>query len=508
MSETAAPPSSTASPKSGTVVVALTAVIVVVTGLLDSMLFPALPVIQSDLGLTTAEGALLLSSITITASLAIPLVGSLADRYGGRRMMLVVGAAGVIGATLSAMTQSFPFLVAALAIQGIGTAVLPLGFVIVREHFPEQKRSFGVGLLVGLLALGGGLGMVLSGPIAENLSWRWIFGLPAIVISVTTLLVYWLMPRTAPAPESTGPANAASGGAASASAGPDAASGGIDWSGAVLLAGTLFCLTFALSKVPEWGWTSPLILGMLAAVPVLATLWVRTELRVENPIVDVTFLRRPAVLSGTLAAMVLGLGYSVAALSVPQIVLAPRETGYGLGGTVTDTGLYMLPGAVVAVLVGPLTGVLCRRFGSRTTLAVGLAIAAAGMVYGAYRHSEPWHLILIFGILGIGGAVAGTALYNGTLDSVEAKDTGAATGINMIARAVGAPLGLQIAAAVISHSAVGAPIPMPIDEGYTNTFLVGGAITALAIAFAWRVPGRRAGSAARPTTEPAPTVPA
>ncbi|WP_329012156.1 MFS transporter [Streptomyces sp. NBC_00690] len=498
MSETATPPS-VASPQSGTPVLALMAVIVVATGLLESMLFPALPIIQADLGLTTAEGALLLSSIAITASLAIPLVGSLADRYGGRRMLLVVGSAGVIGASLSSVTQSFPLLLVALAIQGIGTAVLPLGFVVMRENFPEQKRSFGVGLLVGLLAFGGGLGMVLAGPIAENLSWRWIFGLPAIVITVTTLIAYLIMPRTSPSP---------SGAATEGIAGKtrDTGAGRVDWAGAVLLATTLFCLTFALSKVPDWGWSSPLVLGLFAAVPTLGALWVRTELRVENPIVDVTFLRRPAVLSGTLAALVLGLGYSVSALSIPQIVVAPEQTGYGLGGTITDTGFYMLPGAVVAVLVGPVAGALCRRFGSRAVLATGLAIAAIGLVFAAYRHSEAWHLILLVVFLGTGGAMSGTALYNGTLESVEPKDTGAATGINMIARSVGAPLGVQIAAAVISHSAEGAPIPMPTDAGYTNTFLVGSVITALAIAFAWRVPGRRAGTSPRPSGDPAAAV--
>ncbi|MGW4201273.1 MFS transporter [Streptomyces sp. NPDC004726] len=498
MSETAAPPS-VASPQSGTPALVLTAVVIVVTGLLDSMLFPALPVIQADLGLTTAEAALLLSSIAITASLAIPLVGSLADRYGGRRVLLAVGCAGVVGASLSSVTQSFPLLIVALAIQGVGTAVLPLGFVIVRENFPEQRRSFAVGLLVGLFTFGGGLGMVLAGPIAENLSWRWIFGLPAIVITVTTLTAYWVMPRTAPSPGGAAPDG-------TAGKAPENSAGRIDWAGAVLLAITLFCLTFALAKVPEWGWSSPLVLGLFAAFPVLGALWVQIELRVENPIVDVRFLKRPAVLSCTLAALVLGLGSSVAALSIPQIVLAPELTGYGFGGTVTQTGFYMLPGAVVAVLAGPLAGTLCRRFGSRTVLAAGFVIMAAGMVFAAYRHSEPWHLILFVVLLGVGGAMSGTALYNGTLDSVESKDTGAATGINMVARAVGTPLGVQVSAAIISNSAEGSPIPMPTDAGYTATFMVGGVITALAILFAWRVPGRGANTSPRPTAEPAPTV--
>ncbi|MFE4668807.1 MFS transporter [Streptomyces sp. NPDC056716] len=498
MSETLTPPS-VASPQSGTSVLALTAVFVVVTGLLDSMLLPALPVIQAALTLTTAEGALLLSSIAITASLAVPLVGSLADRYGGRRMLLAVGCAGVAGASLSALTQSFPLLIAALAIQGIGTAVLPLGFVIVRENFPEQKRSFGIGLLVGLFSFGGGVGVVLAGPIAENLSWRWIFGLPAIVIGTATLIAYWIMPRTAPSP----------GGAAldgTAGKSPDTSADSIDWTGAALLAATLFCLTFALSKVSDWGWSSPLVLGLFAAFPALGALWVRVELRVENPIVNVRFLRRPAVLSGTLAALVLGLGYAVSVLSIPQIVLAPEQSGYGLGGTITDTGLYMLPAALVSVLVGPLAGLLCRRLGSRTVLTAGLVIATAALVFAAYRHSEPWHLILLVVLLGVGAAMSGTALYNGTVESVEPKDTGAATGINFIARSVGILLGVQIAAAIISRYAEGSPIPVPTDASYTNTFLAGGAITALAILLAWRVPGRGTATSPRPTTEPAPTI--
>ncbi|MGW6458951.1 MFS transporter [Streptomyces sp. NPDC055078] len=475
--------------RSDRVVIGLIGLLTLVIGAVESMTIPVLPLIGADLSLTPAQAALIPSTLVITGALTTPIVGSLADRYGGRPLLLGVSALVVGGAAVSALTGSFPLLVAGQALQGVGVAFLPLGFVLLRERFASEKRTVAVGFIAGLFTLGGGTGVVLAGPIAENLSWRWMFALPAVLIIVISLLSAWAIPGSRPL-SATAP-------------------GRIDWAGAVLLAATLFSLMLALTELPSEGWTSPLVLGLLAATLVLGAVWVLVERRTADPLIDVTMLTNPVMISATLVAVVLIMGYAAAFIAIPQLTVMPKETGFGLGGTASDVGLYLLPGAVVAAVIGPLAGMACRRAGSRAVLVGGLAIAAGSSLFGAFLHSEPWQLILLFVLLGIGVSAGSTAVYNGIFDSVPAEDTGAATGLNTVARAVGLSLGLQISAAIVSRSAEGSPVPMPTEAGYTNSYLVAAAITAAAALFVRAMPGRGTAAPAAPgSTDRAPSVPA
>ncbi|MFF0445355.1 MFS transporter [Streptomyces sp. NPDC004609] len=476
-------------PRSNPVVIGLIGLLTVVIGALESMTIPVLPLLRADLSLSTAQAALIPSTLVITGALATPVVGSLADRYGGRVLLLGVSGVVVAGAATSALAGTFPLLVAGQALQGIGVAFLPLGLVLLRERFPAEKRTVAVGLVAGLFTLGGGTGVITAGPIAENLSWRWMFALPALVITVVALVAAWVLPGAAPR--------------------SGAAPGKVDWAGGVLLAATLFSLMLALTELPSEGWSSPMVLSFLAAALVLGTVFVLVESRVSDPFVDVAMLRRPVMIGTTLVAIVLGMGYAVAYMAIPQLVVMPKETGFGLGGTVSDVGLYLFPGAAVAALAGPLAGAAGRRAGTRAVLIGGLVIAAAGSLVGAWMHDSAWQLILLFVLIGIGVGAGLTALYNGILDSVGPDAAGAATGLNTVARSVGLSLGFQVSAAVISRSAEGSPVPVPTEAGYTNSFLVAAAITALAVLGTWGVPGRRAATPPTVATEDrAPTVPA
>ncbi|MEU9335621.1 MFS transporter [Streptomyces sp. NPDC048290] len=454
-------------------VIALVGLLTVVVGALESMTIPVLPLVQGDLGLDPARAALIPSTLTVAGALATPFVGSLADRYGGRRVLLAVAVLVAGGAALSALAGTFPLLVGGQALQGVGVGVVPLGLVLLRERFPARGRSVAVGFVAGMFTLGGGLGVVLAGPIAEGLSWRWMFGLPAAVIAVLGAVAYGVLPRQ----ERT----------------VDDRRGALDWAGGALLAGALFSLMLALTELPGRGWTSPFVLGFLGAALVVGVLWALVELRVAEPLVDVRMLARPVVLGGTLLAVVLGTGYAVAYLAIPQLVVAPAETGYGLGGTATDVGRYLLPGAAAAAVAGPLAGLAGRRFGARPVVVAGLLVAVAGALTGAWLHSAAWQLVLVFVLLGAGVGAGLTALYNGILDTVRPAETGAATGINTVARSVGIALGLQLSAAVVARSADGSATGLPTESGYTVSFLVAAAVTLLAVPLAWVIPRVGAG---------------
>ena len=131
-------------------------------------------------------------------------------------------------------------LIAARTIQGIGGALFPLAFGIIRDEFPRERVAGGIALISGLLGIGGGLGIVLAGPILDNLGYHWLFWIPCVVVAVTAIATMLFIPES-----------------------PIRAPGSVDWLGAVLLSFWLVCLLLAISEAPQWGWTSARTIGLL-----------------------------------------------------------------------------------------------------------------------------------------------------------------------------------------------------------------------------------------------------
>ena len=125
-------------------------------------------------------------------------------------------------------------MIVARVIQGLGGAIFPLAFGIIRDEFPRERVAGGIALISGLLGIGGGLGIVLAGPILEHLDYHWLFWIPLVLIVVTTSR------RSLVIPES-----------------PIRAPGTVNWTGrhpALALARSACSL--AISEAPTWGWLS------------------------------------------------------------------------------------------------------------------------------------------------------------------------------------------------------------------------------------------------------------
>ena len=146
--------------------------------MLQSLVIPALPTLQHDLHTTPSGVTWVFTAYLLSASVATPIAGRLGDMFGKKRALLVVlmGLAG--GSLIAALATTLPVLIAARAIQGIGGAIFPLAYGIIRDEFPRERVAGGIALISGLLGIGGGLGIVLAGPILDNLGYHWLFWIP------------------------------------------------------------------------------------------------------------------------------------------------------------------------------------------------------------------------------------------------------------------------------------------------------------------------------------------
>ena len=210
----------------------------------QTMIIPALPQLQRDLDTTTAWVTWLLTGFLLVASVATPLFGKLGDQHGKERMLLIAMSIFLAGSLGAIVAPNIWLLILCRAVQGAGGAVFPLSFAIIRDEFPPEKVGVAVGVVSSVFAVGGGLGLVLSGLIVDNLSWRWLFVVGSVVIAISIVLIHRYVPES-----------------------PIKTPSRLDVPGAVLLSAGLVALLLALTEGESWGWDSPRIVGLFALPP-------------------------------------------------------------------------------------------------------------------------------------------------------------------------------------------------------------------------------------------------
>ncbi|MGW0792275.1 MFS transporter [Streptomyces sp. NPDC002911] len=449
--------------------------------LMQTMVVPVLPDLQREFGASTTGISWVLSSFLITASVATALLGRVGDMFGKRRVLIACLTAFAVGTLICAVSNSLGLLIAARAVQGVGSAAFPLAFGIVRDQFPRERVPVAIGMISSTFGIGFGIGLILPGPVVDTLSWHWVFwlGLAVIVLGILAVAVF--------VKES-----------------PDRSPGRIDWAGGVLLSGAIVALLLPISQGKSWGWGSPAVIGLFVAAVVLGVVFVAVERRVQEPLIDIDLLRRPAVATSHVAALIIGFGMYGAFTLVPLLAQTPPEVGFGFGSSVTGSGLFMLPMAVTMLAASPLSGRIGAAVGFKLPLVLACLIGVVGFAIYAVGHDAEWAMYVGSGVLGIGVGLAYASLANLVVAAVDPRQTGEATGINTIMRTIGSSLGAQIAASIVSSRTVPGTL-FPAESGYTTTFVMSAIALGIAALAALAGPGSLRGAAASGAAAPEPS---
>ncbi|MGZ4272069.1 MAG: MFS transporter, partial [Solirubrobacteraceae bacterium] len=442
--------------------------------LLQSLVAPALPEIQRDLHTTPTAVAWVLTAYLLSASVLTPVIGRLGDMFGKERTLVASLVVLGIGTLVAALATSITVLIAGRVIQGAGGAVFPLAFGIIRDEFPRGRVARGIAFLSALMGIGGGAGIVLAGPIVDALSYHWLFWFPLMAVGVVVVATLLFVPES-----------------------PIKTPGRINWLGAGLLSAWLVCILIAVSEGSGWGWGSARVLGLLAAGAVLAVLWVRNEGSAAEPLVDMRMMRVRAVWTVNAAAFLVGAGMYSSFVLIPQFVSEPTSSGYGFGASVTQAGLFLAPSTVGMLLMGPVSGRLSERVGSRVPLILGGLVTTASFLVLAFAHAHRWEIYVASALLGAGIGLAFASLANLIVEAVPPEQTGVATGMNTVMRTLGGSVGGQIGASVLAGTVVAG---VPTEGGFTGAFALAAGACALAAIAAFAVPRRRAPEQARGAT--------
>ena len=415
---------------------------------LQSLIIPVLSTIGADLGADAVGQTWMLTAWLISAAVATPLLGRAGDLVGRRRMYLVALGAVAVGSVLAAFAPNLTVMLIARVLQGLGAAVFPLGFGLVRDAFPRDRLAGAIGALSAIMAVGSGLGTVIAGPVSALIGWRGLFVLP-LVLAVTGLAVGSRgLDRSAPT-----------------------ATGRINIPAAVLLSGWLVALLLPLSSGNQWGWGSPMVIGLFAVAAVLAVAWVMVEVRSRNPLVDMRMMRLPAVWTTNLTALLTGAAMFGVWAYLPRLAETPTSSGYGLGADASTAGLIMLPMLVTMASIGFLAGPLSRVVPFAAQLTIGAFLSGAAALSIALFHGDVWVLAAAAAVLGLGTGLVTSSTPNLIVRSVPGDQVGIATGMNANIRTIGGAIGTTVFAAAVGAT-LGAS-GLPTESGYVAAFVIG-----------------------------------
>jgi MFS family permease len=352
----------------------------------QTMVIPALPALQRDLHTTTTWVTWVLTALLLVASVSTPVLGKLGDQYGKERLLVISLALFFVGCVGAAAAWNIWALIFFRAFQGLGAAVFPLSFGIIRDEFPREKVGVGIGLISAVFGVGGGFGIVLSGLIVDNLSWRWLFIIGAIPVAIATVAVHRYVPES-----------------------PIKTPSRVDFLGATLLSVGLVCLLLALTEGESWGWTSARVSGLFAGSAVVSR-----------------------------------------ALGRRRAARARADGRHARLRPATKAGLYLLPSSVTLLFAGPTARVVGRRIGSKWPLAAGMLLSGISAVMLAFWNTETWQILVALAVLGIGVGFAFAAMATLITEAVRATETGVATGMNTVMRTVGGVIGGEVGAAILT----------------------------------------------------------
>ncbi|MEZ5337444.1 MAG: DHA2 family efflux MFS transporter permease subunit [bacterium] len=379
----------------------------------------ALPSMQSSMGATLSQIGWVITGYAMANVVIIPLGAWLSERFGQRNYYLFTLVAFVASSVLCGLSTSLGMLVVARILQGLfGGGLLPKAQSILFETFPPHQQGmaqalFGIGVVVGPA-----FGPTLGGYLTDMLGWRWIFfiNLPVGILAVLMALLF--------VPDK-----------------PRKATGRVDLLGILLLAAGLGSMQVLLEQGREYDWfQSGYIVGLAVLCVTALFAFVRHELRVANPAVNLRVLKYRPLWAGSLYSIVLGVGLYGTTFVIPVF------TQNILHFTATQTGELMIPGSLIMIIFMPLAGILLSRLDARILVGTGSLILVGMILRLSHVNSETAAQFFFWPLMwrGMGLPLMFIPLSVATLGTIPKDDVSSAAGLYNLTRQIGGSLGIAV----------------------------------------------------------------
>ena len=401
---------------------------VLIIALDNTVLNLALPSIAKDLGASASELQWIVDGYILVFAALLLTMGSISDRFGRKKTLQVGMIFFALCSLAAALSTSTNMLITTRALMGIGGAViLPSTLSILTATFRDPKeRAQAIALWAGTFALGAGIGPLLGGWLMEHFHWSSVFfiNLPVVAIAMIGSR-FFIMESRDENPRS------------------------VDFIGALLSVTGLFAFVYGIIEAGADGWTAANVLYAFGAAVVLLAAFGWWEWHTPNPMLPMRFFKNMSFTGASLALTLVMFAMFGVMFSMSQYFQSVQ------GYTPLQSGVRLLPMAVVAAVAAAMSARLALAIGTKLTVALGILVAGGGLFY----MSQVAEADTTYGVIAVGMCIAALGMgatmspaTNSIMGSLPVNKAGVGSAMNDTTRQVGGALGVAVLGTILNST--------------------------------------------------------
>ncbi|MRG87834.1 MDR family MFS transporter [Salinibacillus xinjiangensis] len=314
----------------------------------ETLLATALPSIRADFGINENKVQWLTTAFLLTNGVMIPISAFLIERFTTRKLFLTAFSIFGVGTFIGAISHTFPLLLTGRIVQATGSGImLPLMMTVILTVIPREKRGGAMGFAGIVISFGPAIGPTLSGWLLNHFSWRSLFYVVLPIVILTVIFAYFAIKNVT---RLTYPK--------------------IDVISIILSSLGFGGLLYGFSSAGEDGWSSASVLTPLIGGALILAIFIMRQLKLKTPLLQFRVFKFNVFSLSLIITMIVLMSMIGAETLLPLYMQELR------GFSPLESGLMLLPGAIVMGIMSPVTGMLFDKFGARWLAVPGLAIVA------------------------------------------------------------------------------------------------------------------------------------
>lgn len=394
----------------------------------NSLMNVALPTIMVDFGMSDYSTVQWLTTgYMLVSGVLIPVSAFLITRFSNRALFITAMALFTIGTGVAAIAPNFGVLLTGRMIQAAGSSVMsPLLMNVMLISFPREKRGAAMGIFGLVMFVAPALGPTLSGYIVEYYDWRVLFEMILPFAIIALVLAIFKLQNVMPTKRTS-----------------------LDYLSVVLSTLGFGSLLYGFSTASSNGWGDSVVITTIAIGAVLIALFVFRQIKSAQPLLNLSVYKYPMFALGNVISVV-----NSAALFAGMI-LTPAYVQTVKGISPFDSGLMMLPGALVMGIMSPITGKLFDKFGPRILGIIGLGITSIATYQMTFFSLESTytHIILIYSVRMLGISMVMMPIMTNGLNQLPSRLNPHGTAVNNTISQVAGAIGTAIFVTIMNSRA-------------------------------------------------------
>jgi len=395
------------------------------TVLNQTLLNTAFPTLMRTFNITASDVQWLTTGFLLVNGIMIPITAWMINKFSSKKLYLFAMAVFLIGTITCFIAPTFSILLIGRLVQAAGVGIsMPLLQNIMYTIYPPERRGAAMGMVGIVIALAPALGPTLSGWVIDHYSWRQLFGIVIPIVLLVIILSFFLMRSVIPLSNPK-----------------------IDFLSVILSTIGFGSLLYGFSSVGNKGWSSFEVIGFILVGAVVLAFFVWRQLHIENPLLELRVFKSSTF---TLAAILAGVT-NMAMIGVSMVV--PMYIQNIHGASAFQSGLMLLPGALVIGVMNPITGSIFDKYGAKRLAIIGMFILSCSTAPFAFltENTPSAYIIVLYMVRMFGISMVMMPVTTSGMNSLPAKLISHGTAVNNTFRQVASSIGTAILISVLTN---------------------------------------------------------